>query len=95
MTQNNFAYLLEHMLSQYPDIDIITGDFNEDGLSMPQNVLSKLLNYNQVITEPTQISGKMLDQIYIKNTISFKNTCMVKHIHFSDHDATVCKLESQ
>ena len=94
LSQNDFAYMLQHMLSQYPDIDIIVGDFNEDGFSMPQIVLSQLVNYDQLITEPTQISGRVLDQIYVSKTIVFKSTCLIKHVHFSDHDATVCKLES-
>ena len=93
LSQNDFAYMLQHMLSRYPDIDIIVGDFNEDGLSMPQIVLSQLVNYDQLITEPTQINGRVLDQIYVNKTIIFKSTCLIKHVHFSDHDATVCKLE--
>ena len=95
LTHNDFAYMLEHMLSQYQDIDIITGDFNEDSFNMPQNVLSKLISYEQVVTEPTQIDGRILDQIYVNKNAPLDKTCIVKHIHFSDHDATMCKLENR
>ena len=95
LTQNNFAYMIEHILSRYPDIDIITGDFNDDGFNMSLNVLSKLISYEQLVTEPTQIDGKMLDQIYVNKNGSYIKTCFVKHIHFSDHDATICKLENK
>ena len=35
-----FAYMIDYMLSRYPDIDIIAGDFNEDGFNMPGNLSS-------------------------------------------------------
>ena len=89
----DFACMIDHMLSRYPDIDIIAGDFNEDGFNMPGNLSSKLLNYEQIVKEPTQIDGRMIDQIYISKNVPFVKTCIIKHIHFSDHDATTCKFE--
>ena len=93
ISQTDFAYM--HILFRYPDIDIIVGDFNEDGFNMPQVVLSQLVNYDQLITEPTQISGRVLDQIYVNKNLDFDSFWLLKHVHFSDHDATVCKLEAR
>ena len=93
ISQTDFAYMLYHILFRYPDIDIIVGDFNEDGFNMPQVLLSQLNSYNQLIKEPTQISGRVLDQIYVNKKLDFDSFWLLKHVHFSDHDATVCKLE--
>ena len=95
LTHNDFAYMLEHILSHYQVIDIVTGDFNEDSFNMLQNVLSKLISYEQVVTEPTQIYVRILDQIYVNKNVSFDKTCIVKHIYFSDHAAIICKLENR
>ena len=56
-------------------------------------VLTQLVNYDQLIAEPTQISGRVLDQIYVNKNLDFHSFWLLKHVHFSDHDATVCKLE--
>ena len=85
--------MIQHILSRHPDTDIITGDFNEDGFNMSQGVSSKLYNFEQVVLEPTQIDGRMLDQIYVSKNITFIKACLIKHVHFSDHDATICKFE--
>ena len=89
----DFAYMIEHIFSVHTDIDIVAGDFNEDGFNMPQNVSSKLNNYNQVVNFPTQIDGRMLDQVYVRKNVNFCTSCLIKHIYFSDHDATFCKFE--
>ena len=85
--------MIEHIFSIHTDIDIVAGDFNEDGFNMPQNASSKLNNYNQVVNFPTQIDGRMLDQVYIRKNVNFCTSCIIKHIYFSDHNATICKFE--
>ena len=92
MSDNEFAYLLNHVFSRNTDIDIILGDINLDGFAMP-NVISNVLNeFDLIVKEPTQLSGKMLDQIYVKKNIDCKVKTLIKNIYFSDHDAVTCQL---
>ena len=93
LSNRDFGCMIEHLLSRHPDTSIITGDFNEDGFDMSQDVSMKLCNFEQLVLEPTQVNGRMLDQIYVSKYITFKKACLVKHIYFSDHDATICNFE--
>ena len=77
------------------NVDVILGDFNFNGLDdIPQQVTDAFFNFEQIILEPTQISGGLLDQIYINRSVSFSKQTLIKYLYFSDHDATFCLFEN-
>lgn len=92
LSSRDFAYMINHLLSRCPNVDIITGDFNENGFNMSQIVLTQLTNFEQLVNDPTEIDGKMLDQIYVSKGRFLNISCLLKHIHFSDHDATIGEI---
>ena len=82
-------------MSYCKNIDVILGDLNFNYFDeIPGHVKDAFLNFEQVVSEPTQISGGLLDQIYINKDVSFSTKSLIKHIYFSDHDATVCTFEN-
>ena len=84
-------YVLQGMI-MYNDIDLILGDFNLDGL-VDDNVIPELTDYRQIIAQPTQISGGLLDHVYVKNTFSCSIDSIIKHLYFTDHDATIAEIK--
>ena len=76
---------------QSNNVHIVLGDFNLNAQDQAQtNTLSQiLLNYRQLVKEPTHLAGATLDHVYIrKNYIEkFNLKDFVKCIYFSDHDA--------
>ena len=92
---SDFTYTISHVISYCKTIHIILGDFNFNGFdNMPENIRHALLNFEQIISEPTQISGGLLDQIYVNRAVAFSKQTLIKHVYFSDHDATVCLFEN-
>jgi len=90
-------YLVQHFLEN-ETVDIILGDFNVNALDENNYFLEYLTEYEQVVTEPTHISGSLIDHIYVhKNNLfqSFDIETMVKNIYFSDHDAIKLKIISK
>ena len=88
---DDFVYMINHFLSQ-DNIQIILGDFNYNAFKHDSNSvrLSEVLSdYNQVVDQPTHVSGSLIDHVYIKKTFQERIDihCIVKNIHFSDHDA--------
>ena len=61
-----------HFLSQTKDnIQLILGDFNYNAFVKDANIdklLEVLINYQQIMDQPTHISGSLIDQVYIKKT---------------------------
>lgn len=81
-------YLIQHFLENEV-IDVILGDFNVNALSEENYFLHYLTEYKQVVTEPTHISGSLIDHIYVHKNLfdMFEIETLVKNIYFSDHDA--------
>ncbi len=78
------------------NIDAIIGDFNYNHFDQIPDYLEEVfLNYKQIVTKPTQISGGLLDPIYIHKSVTFSKRNLIKHLYFSDHDATFCLFENQ
>ena len=69
-------------------INIILGDFNIDGYKENTNLKELFEQYTMVVSNPTHLSGSLLDYVYIKKTfidILTHMQCIVKGILFSDH----------
>ena len=77
------------------NIDIVLGDFNINAQNQLNHLLQIFSIYKQIVTEPTQLSGAILDHVYLRNDLSdnFDIQTFVKCIYFSDHDAVQLKLE--
>lgn len=75
-------------------IDVILGDFNVNALSEENYFLDYLTEYKQVVTEPTHISGSLIDHIYVHKNLfnTFDVETLVKIVYFSDHDAIKLKI---
>ena len=90
---DDFIYTINHFLSQIENnIQLILGDFNYNAFkedSSREKLSEVLTDYNQIVDQPTHISGSLIDHVYIKK--AFQNQIdmhsIVKNIHFSDHDA--------
>ena len=94
----DFIYILNHFLSRMEgDIHIILGDFNINAFEENKNKKLKevLINYNQILEEPTHISGSLIDQVYIKKIFQDQIDihATIKNTHFSDHDAVKITLK--
>ena len=91
-------YLLDQLQEQILKgfVHIILGDFNIDALKEEGNFLRHCLSeYEMVITSPTQISGLLIDHVYVhKNCFNhFTIDTLVHSIYFSDLDAIKVRLE--
>ena len=73
---------------------LILGDFNfhhEDN-----NCLTNFLRgleLSQIVTEPTHIAGRTLDQVYVSKEIHEKVSLDVQFKYYSDHSALQIKFE--
>ena len=65
------------------------GDFNINALCQDSQISQILSDYVQTDTEPTHISGSLLDHIYIHKHVldSMDVDVNVITVHFSDQDA--------
>ena len=86
-----FHYVLNGMI-RYHEIDFILGDFNMDGL-LENFDIPELINYRSLISLPTQISGGMLDHVYMRENFDYDVESIIKHLYFSDHDATLVQIK--
>ena len=88
---NNFVNNLYHITNWYT-IDVILGDFNinyfdEKESHNLKNILENKLGYQQIVSNPTFLSGSLLDHVYIKSH-KFKSVAnTVIGVYSSDHDA--------
>ena len=79
--------LIHHM--QTLTIDIILGDFNINSLASHSDMLSSTLSdYTPIVTDPTCITGSLLDNIYVRTALlnTWNVACSVDSIFFSDHE---------
>ena len=74
----------------------VIGDFNIDVFNDNMQLKNILSDYTQVVKEPTHLSGSLLDQIYVRNTVlqEFSVSASVIDLYFSDHDAVRLKMTS-
>jgi len=73
------------------ELDLILGDFN---LKPNHEVSSILIDFRQVVLQPTHIAGATLDHVYIKNVL-FENLrfdVSVMSISFSDHEMVKIRM---
>ena len=72
------------------------GDFNINAQDQEQtSTLQQMLqDYQQLVQEPTQLEGGILDHVYVRKSFlkDFKVDCFMKCAYFSDHDAIKVKL---
>ena len=77
-------YELIHYLSTANDIDFIMGDFN---LKPNEQLDQTLSEYKQLVTEPTQIAGSILDHVYVKRSFQYHVSLFIESVFFTDHEA--------
>jgi len=89
-------YLVQHFLIN-ESVNIILGDFNVNALSENNYFLDYLTDYHQVVTEPTHISGSLIDHIYVHKSLFqiFDIKTIVKNVYFSDHDSIKLKISTK
>ena len=89
---NNFyENLIE--INTYQNFDIILGDFRVIALEQNSQVKQVLSNYMQVVTESTQISGGLLDHMFIHKQMNQEMVAqnVVITTYISDHNAVFLK----
>ena len=59
---SNFYRTLTDLL-RTNNIDIVLGDFNINAQNQPNQLLQIFSDYKQIVTEPTQLSGAILDHV--------------------------------
>ena len=93
--QNNFAGIIRYFLLRENYIHMIFGDFNINALEGNDYMSQYLSNYKMIVTSPTDISGSLLDHVYVFHNFfeNFKVTNYIKSVYFSDHDVVRCILE--
>ena len=73
-------------------LNIIAGDFNIDGFR--ENVLQEVLvGYWQLVKESTHLGGALLDNVYVKNTLS--EEVLTLDMYFCDYHAVRVKLSKK
>ena len=75
-------------------IHVIVGDFNLKPNVELRNILQQ---YEQLVVEPTHISGSLLDHAYIRQDVLdlFYVEVTVKTLFFSDHDAVRIVIQNK
>lgn len=94
--QEESLYMIQHFLGNSA-IDVILGDFNVNALGDNNYFMDYLTDYEQIVSEPTHISGSIIDHIYINRNI-LKNLnvkTLIKNIYFSDHDAIQLRITNK
>ena len=93
---NNFCENLIE-INTHQNFDIILGDFNVNALEQNSQVKQVLSNYMQVVTESKQISGGLLDHIFIHKQMNQEMVVqnVVIATYFSDHDAVFLMLQTK
>ena len=87
-----FITTFNQTLTQYlynENIHVDLGGFNINAQDQANHLEHKFSDYQQILTEPTQISGAILDHVYLKNDFieCFDVQTFIKTVFFSDHDA--------
>jgi len=85
---------LQNLVEGY-EFDIVLGDFNLNALELHPSLTQTFVNYTLMVTEPTHISGSLLDHCYINDNLlqMYNTTCYVVTVPFSDHDAVQIQLK--
>lgn len=86
--------LLKHLQNSNV-VSIITGDFNEDLLSIPNSKLVSLMaqyGYSQLVHAPTTDSGSLIDHVYCNTKMPQYVNVHVADVYYSDHDAILCSI---
>ena len=91
----DFSYVLSHLISNCGTIDVIMGDFNMNHFDdIHASIVDVLAPYDQLVKQPTQISGGLLDPIYVRNGGTTAKQ-MIRHLYFTDHDATIGQFSKE
>ena len=92
---NFFENLIE--INTYQNFDVILGNFNVNALDQNFQVKQVLSNYMQVVTESTQISGGLLDHIFIHKQMNQEMVAqnVVITAYISDHNAVFLTLQTK
>ena len=95
-SKTDLANLLEDMITPSKNT-IVCGDFNICYRRDQNNVIStKLINlgFQQLVNEPTHISGSQIDHLYVRKNQSISNVeTFYSSVYYSDHDAIGVCLE--
>ena len=94
----NLAGFYEHLreIIFRQNIDLLLGDFNINALDPTSRILQVMSNYVRVVTESTQISGALLDHVFVRKDL-FKKTevrSVNRTLHFSDDAVMLTLLKS-
>ena len=91
-------YMIRHFIDESDShIHIILGDMNINALDDDNNYFAHFLSdYKQVVSDPTHISGTLIDHIYIHNDVFHESrvSSIIKSVYYSDHDAVQLKLSN-
>ena len=69
MQMPEFFQIVQYLVATYY-IDITTGDFSYDLLKLLENkFLDIFTNHLQMVNKPTQISGSLINHVYIKKSL--------------------------
>ena len=64
------------------NIDILFGNFNISALDPTSRILQVMSNYVQVVTESIQISGALLDHVFVRKDLLKKLKLEVSLEHY-------------
>ena len=94
--RENSLHLIQHFSNELDShIDIILGDMNINAFDDNNNYFAHYLtDYQQVVKDPTHISGSLIDHIYVHNNmLNLMNvSIIIKNVYYSDHDAVQLKI---
>lgn len=87
---NAFENFIQYIIRAYSP-HIILGDFNLNSQNFT-NIMTES-GYSQIITDPTHITGSLLDHVYVTPYINSQiSYAFVEPLYFSDHDAIIIEL---
>ena len=93
---DNFCSKVKEMIIS-SDAPIIFGDFNICGQREKLSKIPRFLSacgLTQLVNEATQIRGRQIDHIYVKNTLKSEVLDIERHsVYYSDHDALLLTLK--
>jgi len=87
-------YQTLHYLIETMDIDFVMGDFN----LKPNEQLNNLLgSYELLVNEPTQLSGSILDHVYVKKCIlnNYNIIVRIESVFFTDHELVLINVDNK
>ena len=92
---NIFINPMLEIIAQFQHVPTcIVGDFNEY-VSITSNMhcctMFRLQGFKQMVNKPTHDSGKIIDHVYISQTLNTMQTD-VTDCYYSDHDCILCLL---